>query len=111
MVRFAEKGKNQSIRVADPLGCAKLTYNPAEEQWSFVLWHSDDEEVEGQAWECNANADEGVDGVAVKWNSHQEDGAEAEDDGEEKAELRVQRKQLAQHGFVSCLLFQDSLTL
>lgn len=70
-----------------------------------MLWHSDDEEVEGQTRECDANADEGVDGITVKWHRHQEDGAEAEDDGEEKAELRAQRKQLAQHGFVCCLLF------
>lgn len=47
MIRFAEKGKNQSIRVADPTGDAKLTYNPAKAQRSFVLRHSDDEEVEG----------------------------------------------------------------
>lgn len=61
---------------------------------SFLLWHSDDEEVKGQAWEGNANANEGVDGIAVKWNDHQEDGTAAEDNGEEKAELRAQKKQL-----------------
>ena len=54
---------------------------------SFVFWHPDDEEVKGQAWKGNANADEGVDGITVKWHGHQEDGAEAEDHGEEKAEL------------------------
>lgn len=52
-----------------------------------MLGHSDDEEVEGQPRERDADADEGVDGIAVKWDSHQEDGAEAEDDGEEQAEL------------------------
>lgn len=61
---------------------------------SFVFWHSDDEEVKGQAWKGNANANEGVDGIAVKWNDHQEDGTAAEDNGEEKAELRAQKKQL-----------------
>lgn len=61
---------------------------------SFLFWHSDDEEVKGQAWESNANANEGVDGITVKWNSHQEDGAATEDNGEEKAELRAQKKQL-----------------
>lgn len=87
MVRFAEKGESQSMRVADPLGDAKLTHDPAKAQRAFVLRHSDDEEVEGQARERDANADEGVDGITVKWHSHQEDGTEAEDDGEEKAEL------------------------
>lgn len=75
-----------------------------------MLGHSDDEEIEGQARERDANADEGVDGIAVKWDSHQEDGTEAEDDGEEQAELRAQRKRLARRGFVCCL-FQGSLTL
>lgn len=52
-----------------------------------MFWHSDDEEVEWQAREGNANADKRVDGIAIKWHGHQEDGAEAEDNGEEKAEL------------------------
>lgn len=34
------------------------------------------------------------DGITVEWNSHQEDGAEAEDNGEEQAELRAQKKRL-----------------
>lgn len=52
-----------------------------------MLGHSDDEEIEGQARERDADADEGVDGIAIKRDSHQEDGTEAEDDGEEQAEL------------------------
>lgn len=50
-----------------------------------MLGHSDDEEIEGQARERDADADEGVDGIAIKRDSHQEDGTEAEDDGEEQA--------------------------
>lgn len=56
-----------------------------------MFWHSDDEEVKGQAREGNANANEGVDGIAVKWDDHQEDGTAAEDNGEEKAELKGAR--------------------
>lgn len=56
-----------------------------------MFWHSDDEEVEWQAREGNANADKGVDGITIKWHGHQEDGAEAEDNGEEKAELEGTR--------------------
>lgn len=68
----------------------KLTHNPSKAVRSFFFWHLDDEKVEGQAGEGNANANEGADGVTVKWNSHQEDGTEAEDHREEKAELRAQ---------------------
>lgn len=71
-----------------------LTHDPSEVKRSLMFWHSDDEEVKGQAWEGDGNADEGVDGITVKWNSHQEDGAEAEDNREENAELRAQETQL-----------------
>lgn len=56
-----------------------------------MLGDPDDEEVEGQAREGDGDTDEGVDGVTVKWHGHQEDGAEAEDNGEEKAELKGPR--------------------
>lgn len=56
-----------------------------------MFWHSDDEEIKGQARESNANADEGVDGITVKRYGHQEDGAEAEDNGKEKTELEGTR--------------------
>ena len=57
-----------------------------------MFWHSDDEEIKGQARESNANADEGVDGITVKRYGHQEDGAEAEDNGKEKTELKGTRQ-------------------
>lgn len=59
---------------------------------SFLFWHSDDEEIEGQAWKGNGYTDQRVDGITIKWNSHQEDGAEAEDNGEKKAELKTKGK-------------------
>lgn len=43
------KRQTQSIRVAELIGGVRLTYNPAKAQRSFVLRHSDDEEVEGKA--------------------------------------------------------------
>jgi len=45
------------------------------------------EEVNGHSWKGDADADQGVDGVAVERHHHQEDGKEAENDGEEQTEL------------------------
>lgn len=41
--------QNQSIEVAEQLGDAELTYNPAKAERPLVLGDPDDEEVEGQA--------------------------------------------------------------
>lgn len=45
------------------------------------------EEVDRNSWQGDADADQGVDGVAVEGHHHQEDGEEAENDGVDQAEL------------------------
>lgn len=87
-ITFRKRKKHRLAELNGP----RLTHGSSEAKRPFVLWHLDDEEVEGQAREGNGDADEGVSGITVKWNSHQEDGAEAEDNGEEKAELGATEK-------------------
>lgn len=41
----------------------------------------DPQEVDGDPRQCDADADQGVDGVAVQRHGHQEDAAQAEDHG------------------------------
>lgn len=48
----------------------------------------DAEEVDGGAGERHADSHQGVDGVAVEGNHHQEDAAQAVDDGEEQGQLQ-----------------------
>lgn len=57
-----------------------------------MSWSVAAEKVDGHSWQGNTDADQGVDGVTVERHHHQEDGEEAENDGEEQTELREAEK-------------------
>lgn len=65
-----------------------LTNEAPEPQWPLVGRSIAAEEVDGNPWQGNPNADQGVDGVAVERHHHQEDGEDAENDGVEETELQ-----------------------
>lgn len=50
------------------------------------------QEVYGHSRQGDADADKRVDGVAVEWHEHQEEGQEAENDGVEETELRKEER-------------------
>lgn len=58
--------------------CSALTQQLSDDRWSFGLWQVDTQEVDWNTRQGNGNADQGVDGVAVERNCHQENGTEAE---------------------------------
>lgn len=59
--------------------CAQLTQQFGDQRRSLGLWEIYAHEVDGNPRQGNANANQRVDGVAVEWDHHQEEGTQAED--------------------------------
>lgn len=79
-------------------------------QWSLLGRRVAAEEVNRHSGQGDADADQGVDGVAVKRHDHQEDGQKTEDDRVEQTELREKRGEAVQRNNVFYLQCNTMLT-
>lgn len=69
------------------VGGTGLTQHPGDDGRPLGLRQVDAQEVDGDPWQRDGDANEGVDRVAVERHRHQEDGAAAEHHREEERQL------------------------
>lgn len=66
----------------------KLTKDIPNKGWPPGLWQINTQEVDGDPGKGDPNANERIDGVTVEWHNHQKQGAYAEYDGKNQAQLK-----------------------
>lgn len=66
----------------------KLTKDIPNKGWPAGLWQINTQEVDGDPGKGDPNANEGIDGVTEEGHNHQKQGAYAEHDGKNQAQLK-----------------------
>lgn len=66
----------------------KLTKDIPNKGWPPGLWQINTQEIDGDPGKGDPNANEGIDGVTIEGHNHQKQGAYAEHDGKNQAQLK-----------------------